>query len=66
MDVFNTSIEAGHEDEIGRAIAGILYSRYHILEDNNIRELVAPERLPSHRAQIWRDRIKKRQYDFQG
>ncbi|KAG7004536.1 hypothetical protein G7Y79_00024g054860 [Physcia stellaris] len=67
MDVFNTSIEAGHEDEVGRAIAGILYSRYHILEDTDIRELLAPGRLPSHGAlyQIWRDRIKKWQYDFQ-
>lgn len=68
MDVFNTNIEAGHEDEIGRSIAGIQYSRYHILEDKDISELVAPGRLPSYGVlyQIWRDRIKKWQYDFQG
>ena len=40
MNVFDTTIEAGHEDEVGMAIAAICYSHLHVLEDIGIRELL--------------------------
>ena len=46
-DFFNTSYEAGHDDDALRAVAEIIYFRRHIIADPDISGLLMPARHPS-------------------
>ena len=67
-DYFNTSIEAGHEDDAQRGVAATVYFRRHCIGDSDMRTLIAPKRhtTKSPNYQLNRDRYMKWQTKFQG